>query len=105
MGAPYHMCKASLSGSWVPRLPDDGDGFQDLKSWSTDNQHLALVRWNISVSNDPGFNIVVISLIDHSIQQSRRLKGCCRSISWVDARITYSAFAEIRGSFSPRWGA
>lgn len=105
MGSPYSVCRASLSGDWVPRLTDDGEGFQDIKAWSPDSQFLALIRWNISSSNEPGFNIIVVSLSDQTIQQSRRRKGCCRSLAWEGGKFVYTAFTEARGSFIPsRYG-
>jgi len=97
MGSPYNTCRVSLSGEWVPRLPNDGDDYQDLKAWSEDQRHLALVRWAVR-ANQPGFKVVVISLAGRRVTQYRRRKGCCEAIWWKDGAFRFRASTIVQGS-------
>jgi hypothetical protein len=97
MGSPYKDCRVSLSGQWFPQLPDNGDGFLDLKAWSPDGKHLALVRWNIDKENNPGFNVYVISVRRRSLRRYRRIRGCCESIAWERGGFRYRAYAINEG--------
>jgi len=101
MGSPYNICRVGLYGDWVPELPDDGEGFQDLKAWSEDDQHLALIQWRIGRSGDPGFVIHVISLATRQVSTSGRRSGCCTELHWSDGSFHYKAFARVRGHIKP----
>jgi len=99
MGSPYCVCKVSLSGAWVPELPSRDEDFQNLEAWSTDGNCLALVQWRISQQNDPGFRILTIAIKERQLKKSRRIRGCCHSLSWEDGAFKYDVVAFQDGSF------
>ncbi len=101
MGSPYAICRVSLSGTWIPELPNNGEGFQDVKAWSQDKTTLGLIQWQVN-SNEPGFRILSISVQEKQVLTSQRISGCCCSFEWRDGAFRYRAFTEISGNFPPQ---
>ncbi|QDT47133.1 hypothetical protein Pan258_11640 [Symmachiella dynata] len=93
MGSPYRRADLTLKGSWIPELP--GFAWQDLHSKSDNGRYLALVAWEFSDNNNPGFRIVVIDKKDKAVRQSKRIAGCCQSIDIADSRITFETYNVI----------
>lgn len=96
MGSPYRTCDVIISGGPPRTLPNEGQGYQDIKAWSPDRHHLALVQW--SIRNDkPGFHVLVLSTIDDRLEISPRIEGCCHKLVWRDGQFEYTAISHKVG--------
>lgn len=102
MGSPYCVCQVKLSGAWVPELPSRDEDFQNIEAWSDDGNYLALVQWRISEQNEPGFRILTIAIKERRLKKSRRIRGCCHSLSWKDGAFKYDVVAFQNGSFQQK---
>jgi hypothetical protein len=94
MGSSYQICGLRLAGQWTPVLEDFG--WQPLYCRSSDGRYLGLVEWD-TVGNTPGFRVVLIDEKEKSVESSRRILGCCESLTWGDEAIQWKAFPESQG--------
>jgi len=99
MGSPYSICKVRLTGKWVPKLPGDGDDYQNLRAWSSDGGSLALIRWDHR-GNDPGFRVVIVAVAQQRVRMSARVKGCCESLEWKNGAFNYRSFVLSQGQIA-----
>jgi len=51
----------------------------------------------IPAVNRPGFRIVLTDEKEKSVESSRRILGCCESLTWGDEAIQSKAFRESQG--------
>jgi len=100
MGSPFNICRISISGPWVPDLPETD--WQDLKALREDGEALALVRWD-TPGNVPGFRIYLLNRESETVTVSERFPGCCQELTWMDnITLTWQAFPDLQGSWNSR---
>ncbi|MBY0522819.1 MAG: hypothetical protein K2R98_05455 [Gemmataceae bacterium] len=91
MGSPFRTCKIRFKGAWIPFLQEN---WQDRMAQSQDRRYTALVAWAISRQNNPGFRVFVLDPKEGRILRSKRIKGCCESLTWDGDCIVYRAFRD-----------
>jgi hypothetical protein len=79
MGSPYNICSIVFHGIWKPNLP--ATDWQNIKAYSPDRKHLALIRWN-AAGNYPGFHIFRIDIENRTYHKTKRMFGLCKKIYW-----------------------
>lgn len=89
MGSPFRCADLELEGDWVPDLPRDG--WQDIYAHSENGKILALVRWDIDKSNEPGFRLVMVDAQRKAVEETERIQGCCESVKWETSGFSYRA--------------
>jgi hypothetical protein len=92
MGSPYRCADLTLTGTWVPELPDYD--WQDVTGESENGRFLALVAWE-TADNQPGFRIVMIDKKDKAVRQSKRIAGCCKSVAVSASGVTFETFNVV----------
>src|SRR6266702_8812789 len=94
MGSPFQICRLRLTGDWTPILEECG--WLPLYCRSSDGRYWGLVEWD-TAGNMPGFRVVLIDENRKSVDSSRRILGCCESLTWGDEVIHWQAFPESQG--------
>ena len=95
MGSPFKICELALEGDWVPELGNRS--WQNKYLQSTDGQILVLTAWDV-VANEPGFKLIILNVREHTVQETARIAGCCKSLHWSADRVAWKAFPESEGT-------